>query len=93
MMEWFVWNRVCGTIYEKWFAPVVQISPNGRILVMKRTTPLGELPNSMPAFFTDFKRANYGVYEGRIVCHDYGTTLLMENGMSKRMCKVIWRED
>lgn len=25
-----------------------------------------------------------------LVCHDYGTNLLFENGMSKKMRKVTW---
>ena len=93
LMEWFVWSRVCGTDYEKWFAPVVEISPDGRLLLMKKTMPLSELPTSMPAFFTDFKRANFGLLNGHPVAHDYGTHLLMEVGMSKRMKKVNWRDD
>lgn len=92
LMEWFVWKRVCGTHYEKWFAPVVEISPDGRLLLMKKTRPMGEPPTKMPTFFTDFKTSNYGLYEGRIVCHDYGTTLLMEVGMSKRMKSVRWSD-
>lgn len=92
MMEWFVWQRVAGTEFERWFAPVVEMSPNGRLLLMKRTRPIGELPDRMPAFFTDFKPSNYGLLDGRIVCHDYGSHLLMEQGMTKRMRKVIWRQ-
>jgi hypothetical protein len=44
----------------------------------------------MPAFFTDLKRENFGLLLGRLVCHDYGVNLLMENGMTKRMRKANW---
>lgn len=93
LVEWMVWSRVAGTDFEKWFAPVIEISPNGRCLVMAKTEPLGiaELPKKMPAFFTDFKLQNFGRYKGQIVCHDYGTNLLMERGMTKAMKTVVWR--
>lgn len=93
IQEWMVWGRVVNTDFEQWFAPVLEMSPNGRILMMARTEPIGiaELPYRLPAFFTDFKLANFGRYRGRIVCHDYGSHLLMEEGMTKRMKKPNWR--
>jgi hypothetical protein len=58
---------------------------------MKRTVSSGgKWPTALPAFFTDFKRENFGFIDGRFVCHDYGTTLLMERGMTKAMRKVDW---
>lgn len=91
--EWMVWQRVCGTDYEKFFAPVLAISPNGRLLMMARTTPIehARLPKSVPAFFTDLKPSNFGLYKGKFCAHDYGTHLLMENGMNKRVKKAEWR--
>lgn len=95
LVEWMVWSRVCGTEFEKWFAPVVEISPNGRVMVMQRTTLIGrsELPTKVPCFFTDLKHANWGMLNGHPVCHDYGSHLLMEEGMSKRLKKADWRYD
>jgi hypothetical protein len=90
LMEWMVWRRVCGTEFEKWFAQVVAISPNGRVLIMKKTVPHGEYPTKVPSFFTDFKRGNFGFVNGNFVCHDYGTHLLMERGMTKAMRTVNW---
>ena len=92
LMEWFVWNRVCGTAFEKWFAPVVEISPDGRVLLMKRVEPIGatRLPKSVPVFFTDLKPSNFGVYQGRVVACDYGSHLLMEVGMTKRLKRADW---
>ena len=93
IQEWMVWGRVAGTEFEKWFAPVIEMAPNGRVLMMAKTDPLGlaELPKLMPAFFTDFKLQNFGRYKGHIVCHDYGSHLLMEEGLTKRMKKADWR--
>jgi hypothetical protein len=92
IIEWYVWGRVAGTEFEKWFAPVHEMAPDGRCLIMHRTTPLDhtQLPDKMPAFFTDFKPANYGMYKGHVVCHDYGTNLLIERGLTKAMKTVDW---
>lgn len=94
LVEWMAWKRVAGTEFEKWFAPVVEISPDGRLLLMKRVehAPSHMLPDRLPAFFTDFKPSNYGFYEGRVVCCDYGSHLLHEVGMTKRVRRVDWRE-
>jgi hypothetical protein len=69
-------------------------SPNGRVLIMRKTEPAPKTayPEKMPAFFSDFKRSNYGLLEGRLVCHDYGTCLLATTGVTSRMKKVDWYE-
>ena len=92
VMEWQTWGKVRGTALEKWFAPCKWISPNGSVLIMKKTTEPAEKHylKQLPVFLTDTKRSNYGMYQGRLVCHDYGTSLLMEYGMSKRMRNVEW---
>jgi hypothetical protein len=33
------------------------------------------------------------MYNGHIVCHDYGTNRLTTTGMTKRMRKVNWWEE
>lgn len=90
IIEWHVWSRVCGTGMEKWFAPVIEMSPEGRLLLMKRTSHIGIWPTHVPAFFTDLKPGNFGFIDGKFVCHDYGCTLLIERGMTKSMRKVTW---
>lgn len=90
VVEWETWQRVRGTPFERWFAPCEWISPNGSVLVMARTTPATKFPSTMPVFLTDFKRTNYGLYKGRLVCHDYGTHLMFEHGMSKRERRAEW---
>lgn len=93
VIEWETWQMVKGTPAEKWFAPCLHISPCGMVLIMARTTePTSEqYLDQMPVFLTDFKRGNYGIYEGRLVCHDYGTHLGMRHGLlTKKMRKVEW---
>jgi hypothetical protein len=61
-----------------WLAPCEWMSPDGLVLLQKRVSPLPldyQLPEQMPSFLTDFKRANFGLYEGRLVCVDYSTTI------------------
>ena len=90
--EELVWQRVRGTEFAKWFAPVHAISDNGTVLLMERTGPLlpRELPKQVPAFFTDLKLSNWGRLNGRVVCHDYGIHLLIEKGLTKRMRRADW---
>lgn len=44
----------------------------------------------MPVFLTDFKPENFGLLNGRVVCHDYGNHLLHERGMSTAMRNAPW---
>lgn len=89
--EWQTWSRIKDTELAKWFAPCLDISPCGRVLIQAKTKPIqGRLPEKLPAFFTDIKWDNFGIYKGRVVCHDYGLHLMLENGMTNRMTKVVW---
>jgi hypothetical protein len=90
IVEWETWKNVEGTEFEKWFAPCMHISRNGCILVMKRTTRPTAYPDKLPAFLTDTKQTNYGMYKDQFVCHDYGLSLLMQTGLTKRQRKVKW---
>lgn len=101
VIEWETWQSVQHVPdIAKWFAPCIAISPNGAVLVQRRTTPAAFHPERVPAFFTDLKCANFGILipnhldtcqrTGQFVCHDYGTHLMLENGMTKRMRKADW---
>ena len=94
VVEWETWQRVKDTPMAKWFAPCRWISPNGSILVMDRTRAAGDAqyPEKMPAFLCDFKRRNYGMLGEALVCHDYGTNMLFEHGMTKRTIKANWSD-
>ena len=92
VIEYETWIRVENTKYAKWFAPVIEISSCGSVLVMEKTSPMSdrEYPEKIPAYFTDTKYENFGWLNGHIVCHDYGSHLLMEKGMTSRMKKADW---
>ena len=79
-----IWCAANGTIWAKWFAPVHFIAPLGRALVMTRTRPPRKgdppFPKSIPNFFTDVLYRNWGILNGRWVCHDYGDSDLLTIG-------------
>lgn len=90
--EWQVWQSVQFTDHAKWFAPCRKISSCGTVLIQSRTQPVRreELPERIPSFFSDTKIENWGLLDGQTVCHDYGTHMMLERGISKRKFKVDW---
>jgi|SRR6478736_9648002 len=77
--EYILWDEIQGLKgdlewVKSWFAKVIWMSPNGKILVMEKTSenPKKERPREVPAFFTDLKYDNWGWIGNRFVCHDYG---------------------
>ena len=77
MKFWVNWQHVKSVV--KWLAPCEFLSPDGRILLQKKARILTKddplLPKKLPRFLTDTKHSNYGVYEGRVVCVDYASTV------------------
>ena len=97
IIEWETWDTVRFTAdtkqdYAKYFAPCIAISPSGTVLVQKYARPVDytELPEQVPKFFTDLKKENFGLIDGKIVCIDYGNNLLMTNGLSTKLKKADW---
>jgi hypothetical protein len=54
-------------------APCEAINQTGEILIQQKTAPLkrGEAPKEIPSIFTDTKKSNWGMLNGKPVCHDY----------------------
>jgi hypothetical protein len=88
--EWVIWNELEFDPMRKFFAPCVDISENGLILIQKRTKPMKKYPEKIPAFFTDTKIQNYGSYKGQFVCHDYAGNLLLQKGTTTKLVKADW---
>lgn len=92
VLEWEIWQVVAETPYQRWFAPCKLLSAYGSVLVQARTLPAprARYPKKMPEFLGDYKYSNYGLYRGRLVCHDYGSAIVLSNGISERMRKADW---
>lgn len=94
ILEWENWddNQFAPAV-ARWLAPCVAISPCGGVLVQKRVDPIrpGEpkLPKQIPSFLTDVKLENFGWFENRIVCCDYGYT---HTTLSTRLRKARWAD-
>lgn len=90
--EMTAWQTVEYTEYAKWFAPCRFISGCGRVMLQEYAEPLAacNLPDKVPAFFTDLKPGNWGMLNKHPVALDYGRTLLMTVGLTKRLRKANW---
>ena len=84
IMEHITWNAVRNTEYAKWFAPVYRVTPGGHALIMRRTREARagdpEFPE-IPDFFVDVRYRNWGIMDGRWVCHDYAYHNIMSSGL------------
>lgn len=93
--EWHIWNEMNEHEHavRKYLAPCHDISPNGIYLIQSRTTVPSanyKWPKLMPKFMTDFKRPNFGLLKGKLVCHDYGLNFAISDSVNKRTRKPDW---
>jgi hypothetical protein len=94
VQEWELWKDLCD--YEpsaRFLAPCVSISQCGQWLLQKRTDPIPrghEMPKTLPRFLTDISYKNFGLYQGRVVCHDYALHLCCNYARDKMRRKVDW---
>lgn len=90
--EWNVWREAQDfPKLTDWFAPCEWISGCGSVLLQKRTSPVrdDELPKQLPAFFCDLKRDNFGMLNGKFVCHDYGNNRLYLEGFKTKLSNKV----
>lgn len=97
IFEHSMWSELQGTELEKWLAPIEWVSADGFWLVQHRTEPLrrADLPKRIPAIFCDLKLTNWGMLDGRPVCHDYGNSLLysLARDHGAELVKARWMDD
>lgn len=95
--EWQLSVELHDTPIGKWLAPCHWISPGGLWLIQARTTPIlpGDLPTSIPAIFADTKAENWGWFEGRPVCHDYGNhrAFILAGKTGSKLRAAIWHDE
>lgn len=88
--EWDIWQTIMhAPKWRKWVAPCVAISPKGNFLLMRRTQPvtMRDMPARVPSFLTDLKPGNFGLLNGKVVCHDYATPIVE---LELRLKKAKW---
>jgi hypothetical protein len=92
VIEWEMWKVVKASPHQRWLAPVRHISPSGAALLMDRTLPAprSKYPKRMPEWIGDYKYSNFGLLNGRLVCHDYGSFVNQSNGINEKMRKADW---
>lgn len=80
-------NRFYAKVAD-WLAPCHFLSPDGRILIQSKARIAKEsdnLPEAIPAFFTDLKPSNFGWIGDKFVCVDYAFQLSSLNVKPKRV--------
>lgn len=94
VLEWETWKIAeYAPKQALWLAPCISISTCGTVLVQRRTTPAraAEMPKSVPNWLTDVKLDNWGILDGRPVCHDYGYPNNLIAWRQGRQ-KVVWEQ-
>ena len=95
LVEYLMWEEIKGLCNDlawvkEWFAPVKWISPNGRVLVMRKTVQKNRpRPDKVPKFLWDVKANNFGWIGNKFVCHDYGQFYNFTH-YPKGMQKINW---
>jgi len=81
--EWLIWQEMKEWPISDWFAPCTEIDAYGNVLIQRRTEPFkcdkefkAALTRTrggvIPRVFQDIHYGNFGMLDGRVVCHDYG---------------------
>jgi len=76
--EYLVWRAYQGTTIEQWFAPCVDLTFGGSILVQKKIELVTDdnrhlIPDVIPSIFEDVKFSNCGFYNGHFCFCDYSS--------------------
>lgn len=95
-IEFQVWSEVMhfkNSLEEvkNWFAPVIEISTNCCVLIMKRTyeKPGKIRPTDIPKILVDTHYDNFGWIGNKLVCHDYGSQPFFKDLTVKQLNKLI----
>lgn len=80
VIEWDIWNEFKDHKFGKYLAPIETISENGHVLIMRKTKPLLKSLDKykLPTLLSDLKEENFGLYNDKIVCHDYANHALYD---------------
>lgn len=96
VVEYMMWDEIQYlkedlAWVKEWFAPVKWMSPNGRVLVMRKTLPKPKKkrPDKVPKMLWDVKQDNFGWIGNKFVCHDYGQFYNFID-YKKGLKKAVW---
>lgn len=96
-LEWRVWQAVKDfPKYARWFAPCLDISPNGVWLIQEKVKliPKNKYPKKLPDYLGDTKYMNFGLLAGKVVACDYGTPSFARLfSFNSKMTKTEWWGD
>lgn len=94
--EYQMWDEIKGLSgkyawVKDWFAPCGWISPNGKIMTMRKTKVIDsrEKPKKLPRFLWDIKEENFGWIGKNFVSHDYGQIHAFTD-YKKEFRKIDW---
>lgn len=92
--EFNIWNDIKDIPdVAKWFAPVHECTPDGRILIMEKvdtTRRIEDYPKMVPSFFGDVKWNNFGFIKDQFVCIDYAINSMYVTGAKVKLVKANW---
>lgn len=93
-VEWALWHDRLSRVEwaSKLFAEPVAISPCGSVMIQRRTEPAREFPHWVPDIWGDLKIENFGMLDGRLVCHDFGNSFFNSSqlGEKPRLVQAKW---
>lgn len=86
VIEWETWCIARHQDAGLWLAPCLAISDKGQVLLQRYAEDVTEadIPDRVPAWLSDLKPENFGRVDGRIVCRDYGGTLILQHAMTAK---------
>jgi len=92
IVEFETWHALKNTRWGKWLAPSRHIGVGGKLLIQARTYKIPaifNMPKKIPSFLQDTHLGNFSLWNGNLVCHDYGMIKMF--GKIK-MVDAKWRD-
>jgi hypothetical protein len=97
--EWAIWQSVKDTALSDWFVKCLDIDSVGNVLLQAKTKPFEcnadfrealrrTRGGVLPKFFDDIHYGNFGLYNDRVACHDYGYHKFFENAFHDSLVEL-----
>lgn len=91
--EWNIWEEIKYSKLKKWFAPCIDISEDGKVLIQQKIEfgRKKDYPKKVPSFFTDVQPKNFGFIGKQLTCCDYGSTIITRSFDDKKQKIADWK--